>query len=59
MSHALAWQTTSRSCGLTNIERSQKVFGSGSKPSELKKPSPYLTIWRASVLRDLRISVRS
>ena len=59
MSQALAWQTTSRSFGLVNIERSQKVLGSGSNPSEVKKPSPYLTIWIASVLRDFRICVRS
>ena len=37
---ALAWQTTSRSAGLTNSERSQNVAGSGSKPRELKKRSP-------------------
>ena len=35
MSHALAWQTTSRSAGLVNSERSQKVFGNGAKPSEV------------------------
>ena len=40
MSHALAWQTTSRSRGFTNSERSQNVFGSGSNPSEVKKRSP-------------------
>ena len=40
MSQALAWHTTSRSRGLTNSERSQKVLGSGAKPSDLKKPSP-------------------
>ena len=39
-SQALAWQTTSRSCGFTNSERSQNVAGSGSKPSEVKKRSP-------------------
>ena len=32
---ALAWQTTSRSRGRTSIERSQKVSGSGAKPSEV------------------------
>ena len=35
MSHALAWQTTSRSFGRTKSERSQNVFGSGAKPSEV------------------------
>ena len=35
MSHALAWQTTSRSRGRTNSERDQKVDGSGANPSEV------------------------
>ncbi len=48
-SHALAWQTTSRSRGRTNSERFQKVSGSGAKPSEVKKPSPYFTMPMASV----------
>ena len=43
MSQALAWQTTSRSRGRTNIERCQKVSGSGSRPNEVKKFSPYFT----------------
>ena len=47
-SQALAWQTTSRSRGLVNIERSQKVFGSGSSPSEVKNASPVFTIFTAS-----------
>ncbi len=59
MSQALAWQTTSRSFGFVNIERSQNVFGSGSKPSEEKNPSPYRTICSGSVFRDFRIPVRS
>ena len=42
--HALAWHTTSRSRGLTNSDRSQNVFGSGSNPSEVKKRSPMRTI---------------
>jgi len=45
---ALAWQTTSRSRGLTNIERVQKVSGSGAMPSEVKKRSPVSTIFFAS-----------
>ena len=40
MSQALAWQTTSRSAGFLNSDRSQKVGGSGAKPSDLKKDSP-------------------
>ena len=48
MSQALAWQTTSRSCGFVNSERSQNVSGSGAKPSEVKKPSPLFTIFFAS-----------
>jgi hypothetical protein len=44
MSHALAWQTTSRSLGLTNSDRSQNVFGSGARPSEVKKRSAIRTI---------------
>src|ERR1700674_2815177 len=44
ISHALAWQTTSRSAGLVNSDRSQKVGGSGAKPIEVKKPSPYFTM---------------
>ena len=59
MSQALAWHTTSRSRGLRNSERSQKVCGSGAKPSEVKKPSPYCTICFQSVLRFFRIAVRS
>jgi hypothetical protein len=47
-SHALAWQTTSRSRGLVNIDRSQNVGGSGSRPSEVKNASPVFTIFTAS-----------
>ncbi len=39
MSHALAWQMTSRSRGLTKSDRSQNVCGSGAKPSDVKKRS--------------------
>ena len=35
MSHALAWQTTSRSAGFVKSERAQNVSGSGAKPSEV------------------------
>ncbi len=49
MSHALAWQTTSRSRGLVSIERVQNVLGSESKPSEVKKPSPKRNIAGTSV----------
>jgi hypothetical protein len=35
MSQALAWQTTSRSRGRVNMERSQKVCGSAGKPIEV------------------------
>ena len=48
MSQAEAWQTTSRSAGFTNIERFQKVSGSGAKPSEVKNPSPAFTIFIGS-----------
>ena len=41
--------TTSRSRGFTNNDRSQKVFGSGAKPSESKNRSPYRTISFASI----------
>src|SRR5208283_5827250 len=58
-SHALAWHTTSRSAGLVKSERSQKVCGSGGKPSDRKKFSPYFTMPRGSVLRSCRIFVRS
>ena len=47
-SQALAWQTTSRSRGLVNIDRSQNVAGSGSSPSEVKNASPVFTIFTAS-----------
>src|ERR1017187_6171369 len=57
-SHALAWHTTSRSLGLRNSERSQKVCGSGSHPSETKKFSPYFTICFQSVLRFLSSAVK-
>ncbi len=43
-SQALAWHTTSRSRGFTKSERFQNVSGSGAKPSDVKKPSPYFTI---------------
>jgi len=43
-SHAEAWQTTSRPSGFTICERSQKVSGSGSKPSDEKNASPVFTI---------------
>jgi hypothetical protein len=42
--------------GLTKSERSQKVFGSGSKPSEVKNPG-HRTIPRAPVPRAFRIWV--
>ena len=34
MSHADAWQITSRSAGLVNCDRVQKVGGSGANPSD-------------------------
>ena len=40
ISHALAWQTTSRSRGFTTSERVQNVFGSWGRPSDVKKRSP-------------------
>src|SRR5260370_16633948 len=43
-SHALAWQTTSRSAGFVKSDLSQNVFGSGANPSDVKKLSPYFTI---------------
>jgi hypothetical protein len=43
-SQADAWQTTSLPSGRVIIERSQKVSGSGSSPSDVKKPSPVSTI---------------
>src|SRR6266851_9458604 len=58
-SQALAWQTTSRSKGLVNIERSQKVWGSGSNPSEVKKASPILTIFFESYFCRLISEVTS
>src|ERR1700674_629048 len=48
-SHALAWQTTSRSAGFVKSDLSQNVFGSGANPSDVKKFSPYFTIPRGSV----------
>ena len=59
MSQALAWHTTSRSAGLRNSERSQKVCGSGLNPSEVKKPSPYFTICFQSVFFFFSSAVRS
>ena len=59
MSQALAWQTTSRSRGFTNSERSQNVFGSGAKPSEVKKPSPYFTMPMGSTFFAFSRSVMS
>ena len=59
MSHALAWQTTSRSFGFTNSERSQNVFGSGAKPSDSKKPWPYFTMPMASTFFAFSSSVMS
>src|ERR1043166_4194802 len=35
ISQALAWHTTSRSRGLTNMERCQKDSGSGENPGEV------------------------
>src|SRR5678815_66877 len=58
-SHALAWQTTSRSAGFVNKERSQKVGGSFSNPIDMKKPSPYFTIPLASRFFFFSRSVRS
>jgi hypothetical protein len=55
--HALGWQTTSRSRGFTNSDRSQNVFGSGAKPSDEKNRSPILTISTGSILRAFRVSV--
>src|SRR5208282_3646001 len=57
ISQALAWQTTSRSAGLVKSDRSQKVCGSGAKPIEVKKPSPYFTIPFASRFFFLSSSV--
>ena len=57
MSQALAWQTTSRSRGLTNSDRSQNVFGSGSKPSDVKNRSAMRTISSASTFLALSRSV--
>jgi hypothetical protein len=59
MSHALAWHTTSRSRGFTSIDRSQKVPGSESSPSEVKKPSPKRVICAASRFFARISSVRS
>src|ERR1035437_868034 len=53
------YEPTSRSLGLRNSERSQNVSGSGANPSEVKKPSPYLTICFQSVLRFLSRAVTS
>ena len=50
MSHAEAWQTTSRSRGRVISERCQKVSGSGARPSEVKKASPVFTILIGIVL---------
>src|SRR4030095_7528655 len=58
-SHALAWQTTSRSAGFVKSDRSQKVGGSFSKPIDIKKPSPYFTMPLASRFFFLSRSVRS
>ena len=58
-SQALAWQTTSRSRGFVSIERSQNVFGSGSRPSEVKKPSARCTIFTASYLWRFSAAARS
>src|SRR5467141_118888 len=57
-SQALAWQTTSRSAGLVNNDRSQNVFGSGANPSDVKNPSPYRTIPCASVFRSWVVALR-
>src|SRR5271170_4928672 len=54
-SEALAWQTTSRSRGRVNCDRSQKLAGKGSKPSEVKKLSPNLTIDFASIFFAARV----
>ena len=35
-------------------ERSQKVFGSGSNPSDVKKRSPYFTVLAPPILRSLQ-----
>ena len=40
ISHALAWQTTSRSRGRVSSERSQNVLGSGAKPERGVEPLP-------------------
>jgi hypothetical protein len=48
MFQALAWQTTSRSRGWVNMDRSQNVAGSGSRPSDEKKRSAARVISRAS-----------
>ena len=58
MSHALAWQTTSRSRGRVKSERSQNVCGSGVEPErgeEALADADHLAA--ASVLRRFRISV--
>ena len=39
-SHALAWQTTSRSAGLVSSDRSKNVSGSFCMPSDTKNASP-------------------
>ena len=60
MSHALAWQTTSRSFGRVKSERSQKVFGSGCEAERRVEAFAGARPCRAaSVLRRLRMSVRS
>ncbi len=44
---------------VTNMDRSQKVDGSGAKPSDTKKCSPYFTMSSGLVWRACRILVRS
>ena len=57
-SHALAWQTTSLPVGLVNIERSQNVSGSGSRPSDVKKRLAELHhLLRVVLLRERRRDV--
>ena len=57
MSHALAWQTTSRSRGFRKSDRSQNVFGRGANPRDVKNRSPILTISSGSILCAFRLSV--
>ena len=44
--------------GLTNRDRSQNVFGSGSNPSEVKNRSPIRTMPSGSILRAFKLAVR-